>query len=297
MFSRTRIALSLALLLSLVFAIPVFAGGWAVITLDEFPAGIVAGEPLTIGFTVLQHGKTPMIGLYPTITANLYKEQEFVVNAEPEGKPGHYTATLMFPKEGEWRWSIQAFTMDQVMPMLSVSAPVVASASQPVVKTESVTASFPLLLIVRMLAVGIGLVGLVVALRRRSRLAMALTVLCLVIGVGSFMTGTITPEVEAQGRSSSEAISEPSISQVDMGRQLFIAKGCITCHLNSRVASSSEYWTIEMGATNLSKFSASPEALRLRLKDPSSVKSDTKMPNLNLSEAEIEALITFINSK
>jgi hypothetical protein len=160
-----------------------------------------------------------------------------------------------------------------------------------------VTASFPLLLIVRLLAVGIGLVGLVVALRRRSRLAMALTALCLVIGVGSFMTGTITPEVEAQGKSSSEAISEPSISQVDLGRQLFIAKGCITCHLNSRVASSSEYWTIEMGATNLSKFSASPEALRLRLKDPSSVKSDTKMPNLNLSEAEIEALITFINSK
>jgi len=297
MFSRTRIALGLALLLSLVFAIPVFAGGWAVVTLDELPTGVVAGEPLTISFTVLQHGRTPMADLHPTITANLYKDEQFVVNAEPDGKPGHYTATLIFPKEGEWRWSIQAFTMDQVMPMLSVSAPVVASASQPVAKTESVTASIPLLLIVRMLAVGIGLVGLVMAFRRRSRVAVALTALCLVIGVGSFMTGTITPEVEAQGKSSSEAIIEPSVSQVEMGRQLFIAKGCITCHLNSRAASSSEYPTIEMGATNLSKFSASPEALRLRLKDPSSVKSDTKMPNLNLSEAEIEALIAFINSK
>jgi len=297
MFSRTRIALGLALLLSLVFAIPVFAGGWAVVTLDELPTGVVAGEPLTISFTVLQHGRTPMADLHPTITANLYKDEQFVVNAEPDGKPGHYTATLIFPKEGEWRWSIQAFTMDQVMPMLSVSAPVVASASQPVAKTESVTASIPLLLIVRMLAVGIGLVGLVMAFRRRSRVAVALTALCLVIGVGSFMTGTITSEVEAQGKSSSEAIIEPSVSQVEMGRQLFIAKGCITCHLNSRAASSSEYPTIEMGATNLSKFSASPEALRLRLKDPSSVKSDTKMPNLNLSEAEIEALIAFINSK
>jgi cytochrome c1 len=47
----------------------------------------------------------------------------------------------------------------------------------------------------------------------------------------------------------------------------------------------------------LSNFSASPEALRLRLKDPASVKSDTWMPNLNLSDAEIEALIAFINSK
>ena len=52
-----------------------------------------------------------------------------------------------------------------------------------------------------------------------------------------------------------------------------------------------------MGAPNLSKFSASPEALRLRLKDPASVKSDTNMPNLDLAEDEIEALIAFINSK
>jgi hypothetical protein len=99
MFLRFRIALGLALLLSLVFAIPAFAGGWAVITLDELPTGVVADEPLTIGFTVLQHGKTPMDGLNPTVTANLYKDEFFTVNAEPDGKPGHYTATLTFPKE------------------------------------------------------------------------------------------------------------------------------------------------------------------------------------------------------
>ena len=69
MFYRFRISIALALLLSVVLAIPVFAGGWAVITLDEIPTGVVAGEPLTIGFTVLQHGKTPMEGLDPTITA------------------------------------------------------------------------------------------------------------------------------------------------------------------------------------------------------------------------------------
>src|SRR5512145_1930884 len=120
MFTRIRNAWWLALLLSLLFVVPVFAGGWAVITLDELPTNVVAGEPLTIGFTVLQHGRTPLDGLAPTITANLYKEQEFVVHAEPGDKPGHYTATLTFPKEGEWRWSIQAF-MDQPMPMLTVA--------------------------------------------------------------------------------------------------------------------------------------------------------------------------------
>jgi cytochrome c peroxidase len=76
---------------------------------------------------------------------------------------------------------------------------------------------------------------------------------------------------------------------VELGRDLFIAKGCITCHYNSRAGSSSEYWTIDMGAPDLSKFSANPEIIFMRLKDPSSVKSDTKMPNLDLKKAEIEA--------
>jgi hypothetical protein len=69
MFYRFRISIALAVLLSVVLAIPTFAGGWAVITLDALPTGVVAGEPFNIGFTVLQHGKTPMDGLDPTITA------------------------------------------------------------------------------------------------------------------------------------------------------------------------------------------------------------------------------------
>jgi len=298
MFSRFRIAMGLTLLLVLSFAVPVFAGGWAVITLDALPTGVVAGEPLTIGFTVLQHGKTPMIGLDPTITATLYKDEQLTFFAEPEGKPGHYTATLTFPKEGDWAWSIQAFTMDQAMPVLNVAAPVAVSASQPVVKTDPETASISPLLIVRVLALTIGAVGLVVAFRRKSRVAVALTVFCLLVGIASFIMGTSqTPEVEAQSKPSSEAFSDSSISQIELGRQLFIAKGCIICHVNSKAASASEYWTIEMGATNLSKFSAHPDVLRMRLKDPSSVKSDTQMPKLELSDAEIEALIVFINSK
>jgi cytochrome c2 len=52
-----------------------------------------------------------------------------------------------------------------------------------------------------------------------------------------------------------------------------------------------------MGATNLTKFSGNADVLRMRLKDPASVKSDTKMPNLGLKKTEIEALVAFINSK
>ena len=296
MFTRIRIALGLAFVLSLVLALPAFAGGWAVITLDELPTDIVAGEPVTIGFTVLQHGKTPLAGLDPTITANLHKDQEFVVHAEPDGEPGHYSATLTFPVEGEWTWSIQAFTMDQPMPTLQVAAPLVKAEGQPVVESEPVSVVSPLT-VIRLSALGVGLAGLVLVFRRRTRLAAGLVVVSLLVGLGSFAVAPAVPEVEAQSPSSSNEVGkETSISQVELGEHLFVTKGCITCHSNSKVSNSFGYMKVNAGP-DLTKFSASPEALRLRLKDPSSVKSDTQMPNLNLSETEIEALIAFINSK
>src|SRR5258706_9875329 len=286
MFSRFRVSTALALLLALALSIPTFAGGWAVITVDKLPSGIVAGEPFEIGFTVLQHGKTPMSGLDPTITAALSKSNTFVVNAKPDGAIGHYTATLIFPKEGNWKWSIQAFTMDQAMPELSVAAPVAGSVRpQPV---EEATPILPLL-IVRILVLTIGSAGLVIAYQHKSRLGMGLGVFCLLIGGTSFVTGSNLPvRVEA---------ANSSISQVELGRQLFIAKGCITCHVNTRASLGADYWTLDMGAPNLSKFSADPGFLDKWLFNPSAVKPATQMPNLHLSESERAALIAFINSK
>jgi hypothetical protein len=296
MLTRFRFAMSLVLLLVLAFAVPVFAGGWAVITLDQLPTGVVAGKSFTVGFMVRQHGRTPMSGLEPTITATLYKEEHIVINAEPDGKPGHYTATLTFPKEGEWQWSIQAFSMDQPMPVLKVAAPVAGSAGETAVKTEAVK-SISLIWIVRALALGIGALGLLMAFQRKSRVALAATAFCLLVGVGSFVTGAGSgSKVEAQAESPAQA-PEDEISQVESGRQLFVAKGCITCHVNRKIPNSTAFWTIDMGATDLSNFSANPEVLFLRLKDPASVKSDTQMPNLELRKEEIEALVAFINSK
>lgn len=289
MFSRFRIATALVITLLFISVMPVFAGGWAVITLDQLPGDLVAGQPYTIGFTVRQHGVTLMDGLYPTITANLNKETEFIIDARSDGKPGHYTATMTFPKEGEWSWSIQAFTMHQPMPTLTVAAPLEVA----VPKAEPIAPFIQWLWIVRGLALAGVFVGVVLSLRQRNRWAMALTVLCLVAGTASFITGAAVPAVEAQSVSSSNS----SLSQVELGRQLFLAKGCVTCHTNSRAASSSDYWTIGMGAPDLSKFSANSEVITMRLKDPTSVKSDTKMPNLELHKDEIEALVAFLNSK
>ena len=297
MSSKVRISLGIALLLSLVVAIPAFAGGWAVITLDELPTNVVAGEPFTIGFTVLQHGRTPLNDLAPTITAALQNQEKLTFRAEADSEPGHYTATLTFPKEGNWEWSIQAFTMDQPMPALSVSAAKVASANAPVTEVESNSLSLPSLLLFRALAFGVGLIGLLLAFQRKSRMVGMAAALALVIGVSTFMMGGAIPAVEAQSKTSSEFSAESAVSQAELGKQLFLAKGCITCHYNSRAASRSDYWTIEVGAPDLSNYSSAPEILFIRLKDPAAAKSDSQMPDLGLKKAEIEALIAFINSK
>lgn len=290
MFSRSRLVLGMALLLSLILVPAVSAGGWAVITVDELPVSAVAGEPLTIGFMVRQHGRTPTSGLSPTITFTLPKEEQFTVSAREDDVIGHYSATVTLPKEGDWYWTVDAFSFPQPMPIITVVAPAVKATSQP-----AAAGVIPYMLVVRVAAFGLGLLGLFFALQTKSRTAIVLTAACLVTGFASFIPGSTVPKVEAQA----EPMSQPEevfISQVEYGRRLFIAKGCVTCHVNDK-AFAKDSVHIDMGAPNLTSFTASEEALRLRLKDPASVNSNTNMPNLNLSDTEIEALIAFINSK
>jgi hypothetical protein len=289
MFSKFRIAATLALFFALVLATTVLAGGWAVITLDKLPTDVSAGQPVTIGFTVLQHGRTPMPDLVPTVTLRSGTER-IIVPAEEDGKAGHYTATLTFPTEGAWDWSIQAFTMDQPMPALSVSASAASSSAT----STSTAPDLPALPLIAGVSMGIGLIGVAISVLRKNRFAITFTTLFLLIGAALTLAGT---NPTAAHRDEPQKVEPSDISQVEYGRQLFLVKGCITCHHNIKAGNSSEYWTIDMGATDLSNFSASPEVLRIRLKDPSAAKSNTQMPNLELSEAEIEALIAFINSK
>lgn len=294
---RIRSAFAVTLLLSLAFAVPAFAGGWAVITLDELPTNVVAGEPVTIGFTVLQHGMTPLNDLDPTIKVHLDKSNDFVIHAKHDNKPGHYTAEMTLPKAGTWEWSIEAFAMDQRMPDLIVAAPVGAIVSEPAVETQPAAPVMSSVWMIRASAVALCAAGTVMAFQRKSRWAVALVVIGLGVGLVSLRMGPAVPEVEAESESVVEAESGLSLSDAEFGAQLFVAKGCVTCHVNRKVENSYDYWTIDMGAPDLTNFSASPEVLRIRLKDPSAAKSDTKMPNLGLKEYEIEALIAFINAK
>jgi hypothetical protein len=108
---KIGVLLVIALLLALVPA--VLAGGWAVITLDEPPGEIRAGEPWTVGFTVLQHGQTPVHRLDPNspvqpllVAENPATGRRVEVEATPTKEVGHFVVEVTFPDEGEWTWTI-----------------------------------------------------------------------------------------------------------------------------------------------------------------------------------------------
>ncbi len=67
------------------------------------------------------------------------------------------------------------------------------------------------------------------------------------------------------------------------------------CHAHTETNNIREFG-VDMGP-DLTHLTASPDYLRLWLKDPLAAKSTAQMPNLELSNAEIDMLIAFINDK
>ena len=284
---KPRMFLVAGLLLAGTFLLvsPTLAGGWAVITLDELPGEVVAGQPLEIGFMVRQHGVTPMEGLTPNVYAR-QADLNVIAHAKAQGDTGHYVATLTFPQPGEWTWSIQAFTGNQPMPTLSVIEAPLTSQNR---SQALIPANLPLLAGTLGLA---GLtVGLFVALRRKARWASALILAGLIVSAGSIVSAAEQPAAEPEAKAQSAG---PALSQVEVGRRLFIAKGCMVCHSHNETNSIREIG-VDVGP-DLTNINASPEYLQMWLKDPLLVKSTTKMPILGLSGSEIKALIAFINA-
>jgi hypothetical protein len=87
----------------------------------------------------------------------------------------------------------------------------------------------------------------------------------------------------------------PPRSSLDVGRRLFAAKGCMTCHVHGEVAGSG---VIPVGP-ELTHLRFAPDYLAAFLADPS-IKPRTvqaTMPNLGLAKPEIESLVSFINAQ
>lgn len=226
-----RLIVLLVLLTGLFTLAPAaLAGGWAVVSLDELPADIHAGENVLIGFTVLQHGVRPVhdLGNLPVepvlVLTHKATAQRVTVEALPTKKPGHFVADITFPMDGVWLWSIKPLPFgEQEFPPLTVQPPAARS----------------LLQVIR-----------------------------------AFLNGSTPPATTGAPAGSSPAAT---------GEALFVAKGCAACHdrgLN--------------GAPFLNDYEPDPAFLRQWLRDPSAVRPGTYMPNLQLSDSEIAALIAYL---
>src|SRR5262245_65365757 len=99
----SRFTIRFALSLAALFAITVaaFGGGWAVITLKEFPDQAVAGQTLNLAFTVRQHGVTMLGGLSPTIQAKAAGTRVVEAVAVAGRQSGEYQASLTLPQPGD----------------------------------------------------------------------------------------------------------------------------------------------------------------------------------------------------
>jgi mono/diheme cytochrome c family protein len=214
--TRTPFRLTLAGL-ALLPAIAHYAGGWAVITVDDVPDYVVAKEPVRLSYTVRQHGVTLLDGLTTgQVTA---RSGDLEVRAAPTslGEKGRYAATLTLPRTGDWTITIQSGFMNSRTTLLPLTA--VATRTAPL----------------------------------------------------------------------------PRLAEAERGRRLFVAKGCVTCHVRGELGGEMNVGPALTGrrypADYLAKFLADPPIASPRQA------GSLGMPNLQLKQPEIAALVAFINTE
>src|SRR5262249_43004448 len=100
MTRSTQIAFAMGLLV--ILAGVALAGGWAIITLNEFPDYAVEGKPLNLTFSVRQHGVTLLPGLQPKIQATTSSGLQAKAGVKPTSNRGEYTRSRPLPQRGEW---------------------------------------------------------------------------------------------------------------------------------------------------------------------------------------------------
>ncbi|HET8567741.1 MAG TPA: hypothetical protein VFM93_01990 [Candidatus Limnocylindria bacterium] len=104
---RALLALTGATLLAVLLAAPAAAGGWAVTTLDSLPDRFEAGTAYDIGFTIRQHGVTPVDLADVALVISKPDGKRLSSPARKDGATGHYTARVVFPSDGAWTWAVK----------------------------------------------------------------------------------------------------------------------------------------------------------------------------------------------
>jgi hypothetical protein len=103
-----RLVLVVATAAALTAAGTALAGGWATVGVSPGPPdGGGPGSTWNVDLNVLQHGRTPLDGVVPTITIrNRDTGDTQTFTAKPTGEPGKYAAEVVFPTAGTWEYSI-----------------------------------------------------------------------------------------------------------------------------------------------------------------------------------------------
>jgi mono/diheme cytochrome c family protein len=79
------------------------------------------------------------------------------------------------------------------------------------------------------------------------------------------------------------------------GRALFLAKGCTTCHRHQGLDGLGTASASFIGP-ELTTYQPDADFVRRWLRDPAAIRPGTAMPDLDLSEREITALIAFLGA-
>jgi hypothetical protein len=100
-----RLVLLITLAAGMAIPAAAHAGGWATVGLSSPPDGAQKGKPWVVDLTVLQHGRTPLVGVKPKVEIRRGAERvEFV--AVPTARDGVYRARVTFPAAGRWRYAV-----------------------------------------------------------------------------------------------------------------------------------------------------------------------------------------------
>ncbi len=85
---------------------PALAGGWAVTTFDDMPGQFVSGQEYTLGYTIRQHGATPINVDKTEILAVATSGRTLAFPGKSQGNVGHYIASVFFPAGGTYTWQV-----------------------------------------------------------------------------------------------------------------------------------------------------------------------------------------------
>ncbi len=99
----TPVVIALALL---ALSTTALAGGWAVTTFDQLPPDFHAGRSYALGYTIRQHGQTPIRVDRTQIRITAAAGETTSFAGKPDGAVGHYLATVRFPEPGAYTWEV-----------------------------------------------------------------------------------------------------------------------------------------------------------------------------------------------